>query len=130
MVFRGEQGPTPGQIRYIARLTRDLKMPEPTVLSFGEAGRMIQELKAEGAYRRKVKSNPLARACYNALASHGIAVHYSILTSMVISQHLELRATDNKVLAILNWRRDLFKKVDVGVYFLASKSEGKSYPQI
>ncbi len=105
-------------------------MPEPTVFSYGEAGRMIQELKAEGAYRRKVKSNPLARACYNALASHGIAVHYSILTSMVISQHLELRATDNKVLAILNWRRDLFKKVDVGVYFLASKSEGKSYPQI
>ena len=130
MVFRGEQNPTPGQIRYIAILTRDLGMPEPSVRSFGEAGRMIRELEAERTYRRRVKSNPLARACYNALASHGIAVHYTILTSMVISQRLELKATDSKVLAILNIRRDLFKKVDVGVYFLASKSEGRSYPQI
>ena len=130
MVYRGDQKPTPGQIRYIAILTRDLKMPEPTVVSFGEAGRMIKELEAERAHRRRVKSDPLARACYNSLASHGKAVHYTVLTSMVISQHLELKTTDNKVLAILNWRRDLFRKVDVGVYFLASKSEGEVCPQI
>ena len=128
MVF--QQSPTPGQRRYIAILSAELRMPEPDVRSYGEAGRMIRELETERSFRKRVKANALVRACYNALASHGIAVHYTILTSMVISQHLELKTTDSKVLAVLNMRRDIFKKVDTGVYFLASKSEGRSYPEL
>ena len=125
-----DRDPTPGQLRYIALLTAELKMPEPTVRSYGEAGRMIRELQAERTYRRRVKSDRLARACYNALAAHGIAVHYTILTLMVQRDYPELKTTERKVLACLSWRTDLFKKEDIGVYFLAGKSEGRTYPTI
>lgn len=128
MAFQGK--PTPGQRRYISILSAELGMAEPDVRGYGEAGRMIRELETEKAYRKRVKSDKLARACYNALATHGIAVHYTILTKMVQSQHAELITTDSKVLAILNWRRDVFRKVDIGVYFLASKSEGRTYPEL
>lgn len=47
---------TPKQLRYIALLSSQLKMPEPRVTSFGEAGRMISELKAEKEHRKYTKS--------------------------------------------------------------------------
>lgn len=127
---RTEMGPTPGQIRYIAQLSMRLGKPEPDVRSYAEAGRMIRELEAEDKYRKRVRSNALALACHNALATHGISVHYTVLTLMVQGQHPELKTTDSKVLAILNWRKDIFRKVDTGVYFLASKSEGRAYPEL
>lgn len=125
-----QQDPTPGQIRYISILSAQLGMPEPSVRSYAEAGRMIRELENEKSFRKRVKSNALALACHNALATHGRAVHYTILTKMVQNQHPELRTTDSKVLAILSWRRDIFRKVDTGVYFLANKSEGRTYPEL
>ena len=128
MVFQND--PTPGQIRYISILSAQLGMPEPSVRSYAEAGRMIRELETERNFRKRVKSNALVRACYNALAAHGIAVHYTILTLMVQRDHPELKTTERKVLAILSWRRDIFGKKDTGVYFLASKSEGRTYPEI
>jgi len=128
MVFQSDH--TPGQRRYIAILSAGLKMPEPDVRSYGEAGRMIRELEAERSFRKRVKSNALMRACYNSLATHGEALHYEILTRMVQDRHPELKATANSVLAILSMRRDAFRKVDTGVYFLASKSEGRTYPEI
>lgn len=47
--------PTPGQLRYIAIMSQQLGMPEPHVETFGEAGLMITELKAEKEYRRRLK---------------------------------------------------------------------------
>ena len=48
--------PTIGQLHYIASLRKRLKMPivyEGQVETFGEAGRMIRELKEEEKYRKK-----------------------------------------------------------------------------
>jgi len=53
--FWGSQSPTPGQRRYIAILSAELKMPEPDVRSYGEAGRMIRELQAEKRHRALAK---------------------------------------------------------------------------
>jgi len=53
-----ERPPTTGQLRYIASLCQQLKMPIPyeeQVRTFGEAGRMIREFEAEREYRRKQK---------------------------------------------------------------------------
>ncbi len=130
MTSQGERDPTPGQLKYIARLTWDLGMREPSVRSFGEAGLLIRELETERAHRRRVKSDKLARACYNALATHGIAVHYTILTAMVQRDHPELKTTERRVLTCMSWNTKLFMKKDTGVYFLASKSEGRTYPEI
>ena len=50
---------THGQLRYIAVLCQQLKMTvvyEEQVKTFGEAGRMIRELKAEREYRKRLKS--------------------------------------------------------------------------
>jgi len=121
---------TPGQLRYIAKLSARAGMPEPSVRSYGEAGLKIRQLEAEVAFQRRVKSDALARACYNTLAGHGEALHYDVLTSMVQSRNPSTRVTKARVLACLNWRKDLFRKVDTGVYFLASNSEGRTYPTI
>ncbi len=43
------------QLRYIAILTARLKISEPVVKGFGEAGRMIRELEAEQEYRKRLK---------------------------------------------------------------------------
>jgi len=54
-----ERKPTTGQLRYIAVLCQQLKMTvvyEEQVKTFGEAGRMIRELKAEREYRKRLKS--------------------------------------------------------------------------
>jgi len=128
--FYDDRDPTPGQLRYIAKLSAAARRPEPSVRSYGEAGRMIRELEAEVAFQRRVKSDALARACYNTLATHGEALHYDIITSMVQSRNPSTRVTKARVLACLNWRKELFRKVDTGVYFLASKSEGRTYPTI
>ncbi len=121
---------TPGQLKYIARLSARAGEPEPSVRSYGEAGRMIRALEAEIAFQRRVKSDALTRACYNTLAAHGEALHYDIITSTIQSRNPSTRLTKARVLACLNWRKDLFRKVDTGVYFLASKSEGRSYPEL
>ncbi len=51
-----ERGATGPQLHYIAILTARLKIPEPVVKGFGEAGRMIRELEAEEKYRKGLKS--------------------------------------------------------------------------
>lgn len=49
---RDIEPPTSNQLRLIARLTLALRIREPSVKSFGEAGRMIQELLRELEYRK------------------------------------------------------------------------------
>ena len=54
-----ERKPTSGQLRYIAILSQQLRITvayEERVRTFGEAGLMITELKAEKEYRRRLKS--------------------------------------------------------------------------
>jgi len=65
--------PTPGQLNYIAILSSRLRITiqyEEQVKTFGEAGRMISELKAEEAYRKKLKggnpSSSLTTKAYHA----------------------------------------------------------------
>ena len=56
--------PTPGQLRYIAILCQQLTITRPyegEVKSFGEAGRMISELKVEKAYRKQSKGSTALR---------------------------------------------------------------------
>lgn len=53
-----ERGATGPQLRYIAILSMRLKIPEPVVKGFGEAGRMIRELEAEEKYRKTKKLHP------------------------------------------------------------------------
>lgn len=122
--------PTPGQLKYIAVLSAKLRIPEPKVGSYGEAGRMIRELEAENRHRARVKSDVLVREIYNALANHGRSLHYDIITSMIQKERPGLGITDQKVLATLNSRKDLFVKLDPGVYWLASKKEGMTHEQI
>lgn len=50
---REKEKPTPRQIRYIAILSHKLGMKEPYVATYGEAGRMISELKRELKYRKE-----------------------------------------------------------------------------
>ncbi len=53
-----ERKPTSGQLRYIAILSQQLKITvayEEQVRTFGEAGMMISELKAERTYRARLK---------------------------------------------------------------------------
>lgn len=47
-----ERGATGPQLHYIAILSSRLKISEPVVKGFGEAGRMIKELEAEEKYRK------------------------------------------------------------------------------
>lgn len=49
---REKEKPTPRQIRYIAILSYKLGMKEPYVATYGEAGRLITELKKELEYRK------------------------------------------------------------------------------
>ena len=59
-----ERKPTSGQLRYIAILSQQLRMTvvyEERVRTFGEAGMMISELKAEKEYRKKLKSGKIGR---------------------------------------------------------------------
>ncbi len=54
-----DRPPTTGQLRYIAGLRQRLKMTivyEREVVTFGEAGRMIRELKAEEKHRKRLES--------------------------------------------------------------------------
>ena len=53
-----ERGATGPQLRYIALLSARLKIPEPVVKGFGEAGSMITHLKKEEQERKRLKSNP------------------------------------------------------------------------
>ncbi len=53
-----ERKPASAQLRYIAVLSQQLHMTviyEEQVRTFGEAGRMITELKAEKAFRKGIK---------------------------------------------------------------------------
>ena len=46
--YEGNEPPaTPRQLRYIALLSRELGMREPTIKTMGEAGRMIRHLQTE-----------------------------------------------------------------------------------
>jgi len=49
-----ERDATPAQLRLIAIKSARLKIPEPVVKGFGEAGRMIRELQAEETSRKKL----------------------------------------------------------------------------
>ncbi len=60
-----ERGATGPQLRYIALLSARLKIPEPVVKGFGEAGSMITHLKKEEQERKRLKSNPAPTGtCY------------------------------------------------------------------
>lgn len=73
----------------------------------------------------------LARACYNALAGHGIGVHYTILGKMV-RRYYDPEVTDQQVLSCLSRNKDLFRRLEgyPGAYFLEGKAEGRSYEEM
>ncbi|MBA7608346.1 hypothetical protein ES703_15523 [subsurface metagenome] len=79
----------------------------------------------------KKPEDKLAIACYNALANHGIAVHYTILGKMV-RRYYKPEITDQQVLSCLSRNKDLFRRLEdyPGAYFLAGKKEGQTYPEI
>ena len=52
MNFRDTLPATPAQLHLIAILTLQLHIPEPRVTSFGDAGRLIQDLYAARRLRR------------------------------------------------------------------------------
>ncbi len=55
----GQEPATPGQLRYIAVLCQQLEITAPyeeRVRTPGEAGRMIRELEAERAHRKRLRS--------------------------------------------------------------------------
>ena len=56
--FRDTIPATPAQLRLIAILTLDLHVPEPRVDSFGDAGRLIQDLYAARRLKRNAISRP------------------------------------------------------------------------
>jgi hypothetical protein len=70
----------------------------------------------------------LAKAIYNTLARSGWALHCEVITGIVQRDYPDLHATDQKVLAVLKRKKNLFRKVREGVYFLAGKEEGFTYP--
>ena len=96
----------------------------------GEYGEITLEQFDELVGPSESEQGELATACYNVMAAHGIAVYYDIVTRMVQDRYSELQATESKVLFVLNKRTDLFEKHDVGVYWLAGKPEGKTYPEM
>lgn len=122
--------PSPAKLRYIAILSSELHITEPVIHTEAEANRMLGELKKEKAHRAKVKSDVLSREIYNVLASNGMSFHYTVISSILQGERPNLGVTDAKVLATLNNRKDLFEKLDVGVYFLAGKSTGRTYDEI
>lgn len=80
---------------------------------------------------KAIADKELAIACYNALANHGIAVHYTILGKMV-RRYYKPEITDQQVLSCLSRYKDLFRRLEdyPGSYFLAGKKEGQTYPEI
>lgn len=71
-----ERDPTSGQLRYIALLSQELKITivyEERVRTFGEAGRVISELKAEKKYRKQLGSgNPSTVPVYHITDSRNL----------------------------------------------------------
>ncbi len=96
----------------------------------GEYGEFTLEQFDELAGTSEPEQDELATACYNVMAAHGIAVYYDITTRMVQDRFPELQATESRVLFVLSRRTVLFEKHDVGVYWLAGKPEGKTYPEM
>ena len=128
--YAGDIPPTLAQIRYIATLSKRLGMSEPTVYSKGEAGRMIRELQAEMKFRDSVKRNMLARRAYNVLAKEGWRLHYLNITTAINTACPGLNVSQSRVLAALKARPDLFKQLDVGIFYIANKEEGTTQPTI
>jgi len=62
-----ERDATSAQLRLIAIKSAKLKIPEPTVKKFGEAGLMIRELGREEEYRKRLKGggNPGTKTFYH-----------------------------------------------------------------
>lgn len=54
--------PTSAQLRLIAILSAQLKMGEPTVRTFGEAGRLIRGLYKEREYRKRKRNGSKERS--------------------------------------------------------------------
>ncbi len=96
----------------------------------GEFGEFTVEQFDEITGTSEQKQDELAIACYNVMATHGIAVYYDIVVRMVQDRYTELQTTEGKVLSVLNRRTDLFVKQEVGVYWLTGKSEGTTYPEM
>lgn len=120
--------PTPGRLRYIALLSAELGYLEPRIANDGEAIRELNALLAEKRRRQILKQNAFAKALYNEMAWKGTALNYVELTVTVKNSYPQLHATEKSVLALLSSRKDLFRRVSAGTYFLASKMEGRTYP--
>lgn len=128
MAKQTERPPSPGRLRYIALLSSELGYPEPRIDNDAQAVKELNALLAEKKRRQTLKQNAFAKAIYNTLAWHGEGLHYEIITRIVQHDYPKLNTTQQKVLATLSTRRDLFRKVSAGVYFLAGKTEGRTYP--
>ncbi len=116
-----------GIITYTAIYASDM---DTIIDEAGEYGEFTLEQFDELANPNESGDNELATACYNVMATHGIAVYYDITTRMVQDRFPELQATESRVLFVLSRRTVLFEKHDVGVYWLAGKPEGKTYPEM
>lgn len=123
-----DRPPAPGRLRYIALLSAQLGYPEPYISTDKQAIEELNALLAEKKRRQMLKQNPLAKAIHNTLASHGEGLYYDIIASIVQRDYPELHATPRRVLTLLQSRRDLFRRITAGTYFLAGKMEGRTYP--
>lgn len=113
-----EREPTPGQLRYIALLSSKLGIQEPHVHTFGEAGRMINELKRELAHRNAITSNRYVNAVYSVLTRHKYPLRYEYITDAVNAENPMIHLTRAQVLNVMNTHRDVFVRVSEGVYYV------------
>lgn len=120
--------PTPGRLRYIALLSAELGYLEPRIANDGEAIRELNALLAEKKRRQALKQSAFAKAVYNTLAWRGTSMDYVLLTDTLKQDYPQLNVNEKKVLALLQGRKDLFRRVTAGTYFLAGKLEGRNYP--
>jgi hypothetical protein len=123
-------GPTPGQLRYIALLTIQLGLPEPHITTFDQAREEIAALLAEKRKRQVLKTDDLSHAIYNTLAWEGKSMSYIDITKIFKEKYPWLRATESVVLARLQGKKDLFARITADRYFLKGKVEGQHYPLI
>ena len=123
-----DKPPEPGRLRYIAILSSQLGYPEPHVRNDREAKQELVALLAEKKKRLVLKQSPLAKAIYNMLAWEGEAMNYVSITNTLKRDYQQLRADNERVLAFLQSRKDLFRRITAGTYFLAGKLEGQTYP--
>lgn len=123
-------GPTPGQLHYIALLTLELGLPEPHITTFDQAREEIAALLAEKRKRQVLKADDLSRVIYNTLAWEGKSMSYIDIAKIFKEKYPWLHATESKVLAKLQGRKDLFMRITADRYFLKGRLEGQKYPLI